>query len=77
MVFQRHRKFKETGVLNSQERALLAASSRAKQAQVGWVMLDDAVTGARIGIPSKQTPNKTQGKGGMRWTSATRAISTG
>jgi hypothetical protein len=68
--FQRHRKFKETGVLNSQERALLAASSRAKQAQVGWVMLDDAVTGARIGIPSKQTPNKTQGKGGMRWTSA-------
>jgi len=68
--FQRVRKFKETDVLNTQERALLAASAKAKQAQVGWTMLDDAVTGARLGIPNKQTPNKTQSKTGTRWTSA-------
>src|SRR6185295_17760984 len=68
--FQRQRKFRETGVLNTQERALLAASAKAKQAQIGWSVLDDAVTGARLGIPVKQTPNKTQSKTGTRWTSA-------
>jgi hypothetical protein len=68
--FQKQRKFKETGVLNSQERALLAASARAKQTQVGWTVLDDTVTGSRIGIPTKQTPIKAAGKTGTRWASA-------
>jgi hypothetical protein len=68
--FQRQRKFRETGVLNSQERALLAASAKAKQAQVGWTMLDDAVTGSRLGVPTRQTPLKTQSRTGSRWTSA-------
>jgi Trypsin-like peptidase domain/Putative peptidoglycan binding domain len=69
-AFQRTRKFKETGVLNTQERALLAASANAKQAQVGWTMVDDTVTGARLGIPTKQVQNKSQGKTGTRWSSA-------
>src|SRR5712691_4601483 len=69
-AFQHNRKFQETGVLNTQERALLAASAKAKQAQVGWTMVDDAVTGARLGIPVKQVPNKTQSKTGTRWSSA-------
>jgi peptidoglycan hydrolase-like protein with peptidoglycan-binding domain len=69
-TFQRNRKFKETGVLNTQERALLAASAKAKQAQVGWSMVEDAVTGARLGLPAKQVPNKTQSKTGTRWSSA-------
>jgi trypsin-like peptidase len=68
--FQRNRKFKETGVLNTQERALLAAAAKARQSQVGWVVVDDPVTGARLGIPGKQIPNKTQGKSGTRWASA-------
>jgi S1-C subfamily serine protease len=69
-TFQRTRKFKETGVLNTQERALLAASAKAKQAQVGWTMVDDAVTGARLGIPTQHVQNKSQGKTGTRWSSA-------
>jgi peptidoglycan hydrolase-like protein with peptidoglycan-binding domain len=69
-AFQRNRKFKESGVLNTQERALLAAAAKAKQAQVGWSMVDDAVTGARLGIPTKQVPNKSQSKNGTRWSSA-------
>jgi S1-C subfamily serine protease len=69
-TFQRTRKFKETGVLNTQERALLAASAKAKQAQVGWVMVDDPVTGARLGVPTKHVQNKSQGKTGTRWSSA-------
>ena len=69
-AFQRNRKFKESGVLNTQERALLAASAKAKQVQVGWAMIDDPLTGARIGIPTKQVPNKNQSKMGTRWSSA-------
>jgi peptidoglycan hydrolase-like protein with peptidoglycan-binding domain len=69
-AFQKERKFKETGVLNTQERALLAAAAKAKQAQVGWTMVDDPVTGARLGIPSKQAPNKAPAKAGTRWASA-------
>jgi peptidoglycan hydrolase-like protein with peptidoglycan-binding domain len=69
-AYQRNRKFKETGVLNTQERALLAASAKAKQAQVGWSMVDDPVTGARLGLPTKQAPNKSPGKSGTRWSSA-------
>ena len=69
-TFQHNRKFKETGVLNTQERALLAASAKAKQAQVGWSIVDDEVTGARLGLPTKQAPNKARGKTGTRWSSA-------
>ena len=67
--FQRNRKFKETGVLNTQERVLLATAAKARQAQVGWTVVDDAVTGAKIGLPAKQIPNKTQSKTGTRWSS--------
>jgi hypothetical protein len=68
--FQRSRKFKETGTLSTQERALLAASAKAKQAQVGWSLVDDPATGARIGLPTKQVPNRKEGKNGTRWSSA-------
>src|SRR5262245_18730752 len=69
-TFQRDRKFKETGTLNPQERALLAAVAKAKAAQVGWSMVDDPVTGALIGLPTRQVPNKSQGRSGTRWASA-------
>jgi hypothetical protein len=69
-TFQKNRKFKDTGVLNTQERAVLAAASKARQSQVGWSMVDDSATGVRLGIPSKQVPNKTQSKAGTRWSSA-------
>jgi peptidoglycan hydrolase-like protein with peptidoglycan-binding domain len=69
-TFQRDRKFKETGVLSPQERALLAAAAKAKAAQVGWGMVDDPITGALIGLPTRQVPNKSQGRSGTRWASA-------
>lgn len=69
-AFQRSRKFKETGVLNPQERALLAAAAKGKQAQVGWRITDDPVTGARLGLPTKQVSVKTESKSGTRWSSA-------
>jgi peptidoglycan hydrolase-like protein with peptidoglycan-binding domain len=69
-AFQRDRKLKETGVLDAQQRALLADAAKAKQVQVGWSMVDDPVTGARIGLPAKQVPNKSQSRTGTRWSSA-------
>jgi peptidoglycan hydrolase-like protein with peptidoglycan-binding domain len=69
-AFQRNHKFKETGVPNTQERALLAAAAKAKQAQVGWSMVEDAATGIRLGLPTKQAPNKSQTRTGTRWSSA-------
>jgi peptidoglycan hydrolase-like protein with peptidoglycan-binding domain len=68
--FQRNRKLKETGVLSTQERALLAAAAKARQAQVGWIMVDDPATGARLGLPTKHVPHKTQSRSGTRWSSA-------
>jgi hypothetical protein len=68
--FQKNRRFKETGALNPQERPVLAAAAKAKQTQVGWTIVDDASTGARLGIPAKHTPTKAQGKSGTRWSSA-------
>jgi hypothetical protein len=69
-AFQRDRKFKETGTLNPQERSLLAAAAKSRQAQVGWVMLDDPVTGARVGVPTRQVPHTTAGNSGTRWSTA-------
>ena len=68
--FQKNHKFKETGVLNVQEKAVLAAAAKAKQVQVGWTIVDDAATGARLGIPARQVSIKSQGKSGTRWSSA-------
>jgi peptidoglycan hydrolase-like protein with peptidoglycan-binding domain len=69
-AFQRNRKFRETGTLNVQERALLAASAKGKQAQAGWSLIDDPVTGARLGLATKQLPQSIQGRSGTRWSSA-------
>src|ERR1700722_4310496 len=69
-AFQKDYRFKETGALAVPERAQLAALSKEKQDQVGWRMVDDKVTGAQIGLPTKQVPNSGPGKSGTRWFSA-------
>jgi peptidoglycan hydrolase-like protein with peptidoglycan-binding domain len=69
-TFQKDHGLKETGTLAPPERAQLAASSKEKQDQVGWRMVDDKATGAQIGLPTKQVPNSGPGKSGTRWFSA-------
>jgi hypothetical protein len=69
-AFQKRSGGKETGVLNQPERAALAAAAKPKQDAVGWRTVQDLVTGARLGIPSKLMPN-TQVSGGIsKWTSS-------
>jgi S1-C subfamily serine protease len=68
--FQRNHKAKETGVLNPQERGALAAAAKVQQEEVGWRIIDDPVTGVRLGLPTKQVPQSGTGKAGSRWSSA-------
>ncbi|MET0721646.1 MAG: peptidoglycan-binding domain-containing protein, partial [Tardiphaga sp.] len=49
-TFQKYNGGKQTGVLNPQERALLADAARKRQGNVGWKLVTDMVTGARLGI---------------------------
>jgi peptidoglycan hydrolase-like protein with peptidoglycan-binding domain len=68
-TYQRRSKAKETGILTPQERSALAAAVKEKQEQVGWRLVADRTTGARLGIPAKLAPHPGQGKSGSRWTS--------
>src|SRR5262245_19424684 len=68
-AFQKRNGGKETGVLNQPERAALSAAAKPKQDNVGWRMVQDLVTGARLGIPAKMMPNTLVGGGVSRWSS--------
>jgi hypothetical protein len=65
--FQHDRKLKETGTLTPADRAVLAAASKVRQDEVGWRMVDDKITGAQIGLPTRQVPNTGPGRTGTRW----------
>jgi hypothetical protein len=68
-AFQKRKGGKETGVLNQQERAALAAAAKPKQEAVGWRIVDDLSTGARVGIPTKLMPGTNVTGGISRWSS--------
>jgi hypothetical protein len=69
-AFQKRHNGKETGVLSDQERALLADAAKAPEAVVGWRLIEDTATGARLGLPEKLVPKSSAGRTGSRWTSA-------
>jgi len=75
-AFQKRNGGKDTGVLNQPERATLAAAAKPKQDNVGWRMVEDMATGARVGIPSKLMPQQSQVTGGTRWQSSRAEYST-
>src|SRR5262245_9997626 len=68
--FQKSIGARETGILAQPERAQLAANSKAVQKHVGWAMVEDQVTGAQLGLPTKQVPNTARAGSGTRWSSA-------
>lgn len=72
--FQKSRGAKQTGVLNPQERGILADTARRRQENVGWKIVTDAGTGARLGIPTKLVPQQTSDAGGSKWTSPTGTV---
>jgi peptidoglycan hydrolase-like protein with peptidoglycan-binding domain len=72
--FQKSRGAKPTGVLNPQERGALAETARKKQESVGWKIVTDPGTGARLGIPAKLVPQQASDANGTKWSSSTGTI---
>jgi peptidoglycan hydrolase-like protein with peptidoglycan-binding domain len=72
--FQKSRGAKQTGVLNPQERGILADTARKKQESVGWKILTDPGTGVRLGIPAKLVPQQASDANGTKWSSPTGTI---
>ena len=72
--FQKGRGGKQTGVLNPQERGLLADTAKRRQENVGWKIVTDMGTGARLGVPTKLVPQQSTDANGSKWTSATGTV---
>lgn len=72
--FQKSLGGKQTGVLNAQERGVLADTAKRRQENVGWKIVADPGTGVRLGIPTKLTPQQTSDANGAKWTSPTGTI---
>jgi hypothetical protein len=68
-AFQSQNKTKQTGILNPQEREVLAAAARKEREVVGWTVVEDAPSGARVGFPSKLLRQWVENKWGSRWSS--------
>jgi peptidoglycan hydrolase-like protein with peptidoglycan-binding domain len=72
--FQKAKGGKETGVLNPQERGVLAETAKRRQDNVGWKIVADAGSGVRLGIPTKLTPQQSADANGAKWSSTTGTI---
>jgi peptidoglycan hydrolase-like protein with peptidoglycan-binding domain len=72
--FQKARGGKPTGVLNSQERGILADTAKRRQESVGWKIVTDPGTGVRLGVPTKLVPQQSTDANGAKWTSASGTI---
>jgi peptidoglycan hydrolase-like protein with peptidoglycan-binding domain len=72
--FQKGRGGKPTGVLNPQERGELAETAKRRQDNVGWKIVTDAGTGARLGVPTRLVPQQSSDASGAKWSSATGTI---
>jgi peptidoglycan hydrolase-like protein with peptidoglycan-binding domain len=72
--FQKSRSGKQTGVLNPQERGVLAETAKRRQDNVGWKIITDAGTGVRLGVPTKLVPQQSSDANGAKWSSSTGTI---
>jgi hypothetical protein len=72
--FQKGRGGKQTGVLNPQERSVLAETARRRQDTAGWKIVTDAGSGVRLGVPTKLVPQQTSDANGAKWSSPTGTI---
>ena len=71
---QKSRGGKQTGVLNPQERGVLAETAKKRQDNVGWKIVTDAGTGARLGVPTKLVPQQSSDANGAKWSSSTGTV---
>ena len=69
-AYQKRHKSKITGLLSADERAALIAAVEPRRQEVGWRVVEDPVTGARVGVPGTLATRMTPGQSGTRWSSA-------
>lgn len=70
-AYQQSRRRAPSGVLNPAERGELQTIAQRGRNAAGFTILDDARTGARIGIPKASLPERdANASGGTRWQSA-------
>jgi peptidoglycan hydrolase-like protein with peptidoglycan-binding domain len=72
--FQKNRGGKQTGVLNPQERGVLAETAKRRRDNVGWKIVTDAGSGVRLGIPTRLVPQQSSDANGAKWNSSTGTI---
>jgi hypothetical protein len=63
-------KERETSAVAALERDSSAAPVNLPTEAIGWRLIEDAATGARLGLPEKLVPHAGTSTGGSRWTSA-------
>jgi peptidoglycan hydrolase-like protein with peptidoglycan-binding domain len=68
-AYQTRHKNSVTGVMSAEERKALAAAVEPRKQEVGWRLAEDAVTGARVGLPGRLATKVTPGQNGTRWAS--------
>jgi peptidoglycan hydrolase-like protein with peptidoglycan-binding domain len=68
-AFQKDRGFKETGLLSDGERAALTTAANSRRERVGWRIVEDRVSGAQLGLPTKLAPHERRSRSGTRWQS--------
>jgi Putative peptidoglycan binding domain len=72
--YQKVKGGRQSGVLNPQERAVLAETARRRQENVGWKIISDSVTGVRLGVPTKLVPQQASDGNGTKWSSPTGTV---
>lgn len=73
-AFQKDNRGRQTGVLNPQERGLLATAAKKPRDNVGWKIVSDPTTGAKLGIPGRLVPQQASDADGSKWQSVTGTI---
>jgi hypothetical protein len=68
-LFQTGHAAKDTGILDEEQRARLAAAAAGPEQAVGWRMIEDPATGARFGLPEKLVAPAGAAPTGSRWRS--------
>jgi hypothetical protein len=68
-LFQKGHAAKDTGILDDEQRARLAAIAAGPQQAAGWRLIDDPSTGARFGLPEKLVAPAGASLTGSRWSS--------
>ena len=64
-----------TGALTPQQRTELAAQAKTAQVKLGWKIVTDIGTGARLGLPQKLLPNMRMDSQGTRWSNLQDTVS--